>query len=462
MARVDGSNQVLDYLHYFSNDWFSHIKIKIMNNKTSFFLKKKILIYGLGKSGLASFRFLRNKSNVFLYDDHLTNVKKLKIKRNFLSFKKILKSDFDKIIISPGIDINKCNLSSFLKKNKDKINSDLDVFYDFFKNDCITITGTNGKSTTCSLLFEVLLKQKFDVRLVGNIGNPILSVKNVKKKTIFVIEASSYQLEYSKLFRSKYAAILNLSPDHIERHKTLKKYIKAKFKLLKNQLDGHFAFVKKNDSLITKEIKSNLFKCKIIKVNTKKKISLLEKLNNNFFSTETNKENLSFIVEISKKLNIRKNLLFKVIKNFKGLKFRQQIVFKNKNLIIINDSKSTSFSSSVGLLKKKQKIHWLLGGIHKKGDKFKLEKKYFKNINAYIYGKNKNFFIKKLKGKIKYKNFINLKEALKKIFKIVKKDKSSNQIILFSPCAASFDNFKNFEDRGFYFNKMIKRYLNGI
>jgi len=314
-----------------------------MNNKTSFFLKKKILIYGLGKSGLASFRFLRNKSNVFLYDDHLTNVKKLKIKRNFLSFKKILKSDFDKIIISPGIDINKCNLSSFLKKNKDKINSDLDVFYDFFKNDCITITGTNGKSTTCSLLFEVLLKQKFDVRLVGNIGNPILSVKNVKKKTIFVIEASSYQLEYSKLFRSKYAAILNLSPDHIERHKTLKKYIKAKFKLLKNQLDGHFAFVKKNDSLITKEIKSNLFKCKIIKVNTKKKISLLEKLNNNFFSTETNKENLSFIVEISKKLNIRKNLLFKVIKNFKGLKFRQQIVFKNKNLIIINDSKSKVF-----------------------------------------------------------------------------------------------------------------------
>ena len=79
------------------------------------------------------------------------------------------------------------------------------------------------------------MKQKFDVKLVGNIGNPILSVKNVKKKTIFVIEASSYQLEYSKIFKSKYAAILNLSPDHIERHKTLNNYVKAKFKLLKNQ-----------------------------------------------------------------------------------------------------------------------------------------------------------------------------------------------------------------------------------
>ena len=87
-------------------------------------------------------------------------------------------------------------------------------------------------------MYEVMLNQKFDVKLVGNIGNPILSVKNVKKKTIFVIEASSYQLEYSKIFKSKYAAILNLSLDHIERHKTLDKYVKAKFKLLKNQSKG--------------------------------------------------------------------------------------------------------------------------------------------------------------------------------------------------------------------------------
>jgi UDP-N-acetylmuramoylalanine--D-glutamate ligase len=77
-----------------------------------------------------------------------------------------------------------------------------------------------------------------------------LSIKKVKKKTIFIIEASSYQLEYSKIFISKYALILNLSPDHIERHKTMNNYVKAKFKLLKNQLKGHFAFVKKNDLLI--------------------------------------------------------------------------------------------------------------------------------------------------------------------------------------------------------------------
>ena len=137
------------------------------------------------------------------------------------------------------------SIIKIFKKNYAKIFSDLDVFYSFYKNDCITITGTNGKSTTCQLLYEILLNQKFDVRLVGNIGNPILSVKGVKKKTIFIVEASSYQLEYSKIFKSKYSAILNLSPDHIERHKTLNNYIKAKFKLIKNQSDKDFSFLKK-------------------------------------------------------------------------------------------------------------------------------------------------------------------------------------------------------------------------
>jgi len=431
-----------------------------MGADLNIFLNKKILIYGLGKSGLSAFKFLKYKSDVFLYDDLQSNDKVKNIKKNLISYKNILKSKFDQIILSPGIDINKCKLSKFLKKNHNKIYSDLDVFYTFYKNDCITITGTNGKSTTCQLLYEVLLNQKLDVKLVGNIGNPILSVKNVKKKTIFIIEASSYQLEYSKIFRSKYAAILNLSPDHIERHKTINRYVKAKFKLLKSQSKGHLAFVKKNDLLINKELRSNKFNSKIIKVNTKKIEKFLKNIDNNYFLTETNKENLSFVIELSKKLNFKNDLLFKAVQDFKGLKYRQQIIYKKNNLTIINDSKSTSFSSSIGILKKNSNIYWLLGGIHKKGDKFNLSKKHFKKIKAFIYGKNKKFFNKKLNGKIKYKNFYNLNEALKNIFIQIKKKKLIQQTILFSPCAASFDSFKNFEDRGFYFNKLIKKFLN--
>ena len=390
-----------------------------MATNLNIFLNKKILIYGLGKSGLSTFKFLKNKSDIFLYDDFQSNIKSLNIKKNLISYKNILKSNFDQIILSPGIDINKCKLSKFLKNNNNKIYSDLDVFYSFYKNDCITITGTNGKSTTCQLLYEVLLNQKFDVKLVGNIGNPILSVKKVKKKTIFIIEASSYQLEYSKIFRSKYAVILNLSPDHIERHKTINKYVKAKFKLLKSQFKSHLAFVKKDDSLINRELRLNKFNSRIIKVNTKKIKKFLKNIDNNCFLTEANKENLSFVIELSKKLNLKNDLLIKTIQNFKGLKYRQQIIYKKHNLTIINDSKSTSFSSSIGILKSNSNIYWLLGGIHKKGDKFNLSKKYFYKIKAFIYGKKKKFFNKKLKGKIKFENFHDLNNALKNIFILI-------------------------------------------
>ncbi len=428
-------------------------------NKNIFF-GKKILIYGLGKSGISSYKFLKNISKVYIFDDN--KKKNLNFNHKQITFSDITKIKFDKIIISPGIDISKCKLTSFLKKNFSKIYTDLDIFYSFYKNNSITITGTNGKSTTAKILHNVLLDQKKDVRLTGNIGNPILLEKKITKKTIFVIEASSYQLDYSKIFSSKYAMILNLSSDHIERHKSLKNYINAKFKLLESQTKTCFAYVKKDDDLINKKLKSKKFKSKIVKVDTKKFYKFLKKIKNNYFLSNSNKENLSFVIAISKKLKLKKNLLFKTIEKFKGLKYRQQIIFKKKNLIIINDSKSTSFSSSTSILKANQNIFWLVGGIFKKGDKFKLEKKDLNNVSAFIYGKDKKFFNKELKKKVKTKNFNNLNDALKDIFSLIKNEKLNTNTILFSPCAASFDSFKNFEDRGLYFNRLIKKFLNGI
>ena len=431
-----------------------------MRIKKNIFFGKKILIYGLGKSGISSYKFLKDISKVYIFDDN--KKKNFNLNQKQIKFSEITKIKFDKIIISPGIDITKCKLNRFLKKNFSKIYTDLDIFYSFYKNDSITITGTNGKSTTAKILHDVLLDQKKDVRLTGNIGNPILLEKKITKKTIFVIEASSYQLDYSKIFSSKYAMILNLSSDHIERHKSLKNYINAKFKLLESQTSKCFAYVKKNDELINKKLKSKKLKTKIVKVDIKKFDKFLKKIKNNYFLTDSNKENLSFVIAISKKLKLKKNLLFKTIQKFKGLKYRQQIIFKKKNLIIINDSKSTSFSSSISILKTSRNIFWLVGGIFKKGDKFKLGKKNLKNVRAFIYGKNRKFFNKELKKKVKTKNFRNLNNAVKNIFSLIKNENLDTNTILFSPCAASFDSFKNFEDRGLYFNKLIKNFLNEI
>ena len=310
-------------------------------------------------------------------------------------------------------------------------------------------------------MYEVLKQQKFDVRVVGNIGNPILLEKRITNKTVFIIEASSYQLDYSKIFSSNIAAILNISPDHLERHKTLKNYTRAKFKLIKNQTKKDYAILNTNNTHIKKQIKTQNFLPRIIKVNKKINSLFLKKLNNPYFMTDGNKENLSIVIEIAKILKIKKENLFKVLNKFTGLKYRQETIFRSRDLTIINDSKATSFSSSVSILKSMSNVSWIVGGLAKKGDKFLLPKDDCQNIKAYIFGKNKNFFIKKLKKVIEYESFINLRSLIKKIFLDIKNNKDNNhKNILFSPASASFDDFKNFEDRGKYFNNLIKELTN--
>ena len=433
----------------------------MLNNKNIFY-KKKILIYGFGKSGLSAYKFLKKSNQIYLYDDKKMITKNIEIKKKFLDYKRVIKKNIDYIIVSPGINIDKCKLKKFLKKNSKKINTDLDIFFSIYsQNKNITITGTNGKSTSAQMLYDVLRQQKMDARLVGNIGNPILLEKNITSKTIFVIEASSYQLEYSKLFKSNIAVILNISPDHLERHRTLKNYISAKFRLIKNQTKKDYAILNTRNYYIKQQVKTHKFLSKIVKVNKIIDPKILKKIDNSYFMTDGNKENLTFIFEIAKVLKLKKDNLFRVLNKFRGLKYRQQIVFKSKNLTIINDSKATSFSSSASILKSLSNVYWIVGGLAKKGDKLLLPRSHCKNSKAYIFGKNKIFFINKIKKIMKYESFTSLKFLIEKIFIDIKNNRNHNhQTILFSPAAASFDVFDNFEERGKYFNNLIRKIFN--
>jgi len=424
----------------------------MLNNKNTFY-KKKILIYGLGKSGLSAFKFLKKQNEVYLYDDNSNK------KINLISYEKIIKKDIDYIIISPGIDIHECQLSKLLKKNLKKIYTDLDIFFSLYgENRNIAITGTNGKSTTCKILYDILKQEKIDVRLVGNIGNPILSEKNVTNKTVFVIEASSYQLDYSKIFKANIALILNISPDHLERHKTLANYIKAKFKLIKKQTKKDYTILNVNNFYIKQQVRNQNFFSKIIKIKKRINPLILKKINNPYFMSEGNKENLQFVIEVAKIFGVKNENLLKVLNKFNGLKYRQQIIFKSKKITIINDSKATSFSSSISILKSMSNVSWIVGGLAKKGDQFLLPKNICKNFKAYIFGKDRSFFVNQLKNIMSYESFTNLKSVINKIFIDIKNDKNTqHQTILFSPAAASFDSFKNFEERGRYFNNLVKK-----
>ena len=432
-----------------------------MNEKQIYFKNKKILIYGFGKSGIACFKFLKKNNICTIFDDKKKNIPPI-FKKNSINIRKLSSTIFDFIVLSPGIDVNKCRISSYLRNNRSKIISELDIFEISYPNiEKITITGTNGKSTTSKILYEVLKNNKKDVRLTGNIGFPILMEKKIKNSTIFVIEASSYQLDYSKYFRSKYSIILNLNPDHLERHGTFKNYAEAKFKIVKSQNKNDYTFIEDKNNFLDKLVKKNQIKSKVIKINYLKYKKYFRQIDNIYFNNSANRINLSFVFSIANVLKLNFKKVLNTANKFKGLDYRQQIIYKSKKLLIINDSKSTSFSSTLPLLESYENIYWILGGLAKKGDKLKLNKKFFPNIRAYVYGKDRNFLINSLPNQISYKSSSTLLKTMQNLNKNIKID-NSKKVIIFSPSAASFDQFKNFEERGKFFNKIIKNIFKKI
>ena len=430
-----------------------------MNDRQIDFCNKKILIYGFGKSGYSSFNFLKKNNFCSIFDDNKKNIP-IRFRKKILNIQNLFARNFDYIVISPGINIKKCKISSYIKKNKSKIITDLDIFeITYPKINKITITGTNGKSTTAKLLYDVLKINKKDVRLTGNIGYPVLMEKKIKSNTIFIIEASSYQLDYSRYFKSKYSVILNLSPDHLERHKTFRNYAEAKFKIIKSQNKKNTAFIDYKNNFLLKLIKKNKIKSKVIRVNYLNYKKYFTRVNNCYFNNSSNKKNLSFVLNIAKILKINLKTVIDAANKFRGLNYRQQIIYNSKKFLIINDSKSTSFSSTVSLIENNKNIYWILGGLAKKGDKLKLDRKYVPNIiQAYIYGEDRNYFVKSLPRKIPYKTSPTLKKIIANLKNSLSKD-NNQKVILFSPAAASFDQFKNFEERGEFFNKNIKYLL---
>ena len=413
------------------------------------FKNKKFAVYGLGLTGKSAVSFLKkNKANkIYTWDDFLNN----KSSKYETKFKNSL-SIVDYIVLSPGINIKRSKFKRSLFKNRKKIISDLDLF--FLKNKIkrsIIITGTNGKSTTCALIHHVLKKNKIRNELVGNIGKPILNSKFLRD-TIYIIEASSFQLEYSKFLKPYCAAILNISKDHLDWHGSRNKYSQYKLKIFNNQSKNYIAFL--NDSSLKKIYKKNnyLGNLKFIKKNFIK----IKETNNNYLQLEANKENLNFAYFITKVFNINKKKFLNSIESFKGLEHRHEIFFKFYNYTFINDSKATSFESTSYALKSNKNIIWIVGGQPKKNDKINIKKFKNKIYKAFVIGKHNNFFVQQIKNKIKFEITKTLTLTVSKIFRSFQRNKDFT--VLLSPASASYDQFKNFVDRGEKFKNLVKNH----
>jgi len=430
---------------------------------------KNALILGGAKSGLAVSKILEKKLNckIFVFDE-----KSLRLKYPRVSIDEIEKilNKIDFAVKSPGIPDNHKIIKKLREKNI-PIYSEIEVGLAFMKSkNTIMITGTNGKSTTAYLTYLILSeyfkKKGRKAVLCGNIGTPLTSlIHKIKKNDWVVIEVSSYQIQDSSYIKPKIAVILNITPDHIEHHGSFRNYIKAKFKIFSN-MDKDDTLIINDDDKILKKIKADTrilrfsFTHRLDAYYKKGRIIVKKDGKNLSFRPSKipgkhNIENQMASILIATEIGIDKKVIQKVLDKFKGLEHRIEFVREIDGVRYINDSKATNVDSTLTALKscgKRKNIYLILGGRHKNSPYTPLIpyiKKYVKKVLAV--GDATPIIFKDLKDVVEIIDAKNIKNAVM----IAKNDAKRGDIVLLSPACASFDQFKNFEERGRKFKKWV-------
>ena len=450
---------------------------------------KNIGVLGLGISGESAIDYFNRKLiNIIAWDD-------IEVVRKKFANKNILIKDLsnvknielvDTLFVSPGIN-HKHPIILLAKLHKIKIIGDLDIFWkDKYndKNKFIVITGSNGKSTVTSMLGYLLQKNKYQTLVAGNIGVPVLGVKTVKEPLYYIIEASSYQLELVEVLKPDIAILTNLTADHIEWHGSLKKYISAKEKLFLKQDSNDLAIINIDSNYglsFYEKINKRTIKPIIIKISTKQKLdntiyfdngNIIDNLYNNkiligkvknltSLKGMHNVENILCALAAASHIGLSHDQIKTYLPTFNSLPNRLETVYSDKNIEIINDSKATNLESCKVALSCFDQVIWIAGGRRKQED-FNYLGNSLNNIQAgFFIGESGNDFLSHFKKHFYCENSMNINTAIIEALKFAKN--INNVTILFSPGCSSFDQFKNFEDRGNIFkneiNKQVQRKL---
>lgn len=433
-------------------------------------INQKFLVLGVSKSGHAVASYLiKNKAKCYIYEElkikgAIEAVKELTQKGAILvsdnDIDEVLKT-IDVLIISPGVPINhKIALKS--KELKIRIIGEFEFGFLTFNPRCIAVTGTNGKTTTVSMIKHVLNNANMLSALVGNVGIPVTSkLEEINKDTVCVCEVSSFQLETTSVFCPHVACVLNITPDHLDRHYTFENYVYLKNRLLSSQKESEYA-VLNYDDLIVKNM-AETAKGRVIYVSVKEKIDgAYQKDNALYFFDEKiisvdelslsglhNVYNALFTIASCKILGVQTEVLKNALKTFKGVPHRIELVDEINGVTYYNDSKSTNTNSTITAIKSMKKPTVLILGGAEKGEEYSelfKEIKKSKVIHTVITGASR---LKMLRCALDNEitditlvpNFLLAVKSAKAIAK-------NGENVLFSPACSSFDEFSNFEERG--------------
>ncbi len=455
------------------------------------------IVYGLGISGISTAKYLiKNNYKVIVTDDNDAAIESSRsklaaeISQHPQENIKFIKSSeiasecaADTVVVfAPGIPLyypKPHKIIEIVKKSGAKLLCDIELFYSLNSTKTfLGITGTNGKSTTTALTGFILNELKIDAQIGGNIGVPCFESSNVQN---YVFEISSYHLDLMKKTHFKSAVLTNITPDHIDRHGSFENYIAVKKKIFFNQGEGDYAIIGVDNEYsknIFTELKNDTsFRAALVAVSTQKvcddgvavingylhnKIAGASSdisLDGIILKGEHNMQNVamafaSVYCAFYKVLDPKEleQKIIAAIKKFKGLRHRMQLLGNIDGINFINDSKATNAESTENALKSYENIFWILGGKPKDGGISSLQPYFHKITKAYIIGEASDQFAEVLqKNNVEFEKCIDLKSAFNHAFLDAKKSSLKERNILLSPSCASFDQWKNFEERGDYF-----------
>ena len=443
-------------------------------------MKEKIVILGAGESGLGTAILAKKQGfDVFVSDQMAITATAKKTfdeldvvwEEGMHSFSKM--SDANWIMKSPGIPSNALIVSQ-LKLIKIPVVSEIEFAARYTSATLIGITGSNGKTTTSLLTYHILIEAGFDVGLAGNIGNSFAREVAENDHEYYVLEISSFQLDDIHEFTPHIGVITNVTPDHLDRYNyDINNYLKSKLKITKNQRQRDFLIFNSDDPILKSVVRESLTEAKLHGFGFEASV-----LNNTHYTSdqitiETEKEktmintiefplsgrhnllNAMAASTIASLLQISKATIRESLLNFKGAPHRLEPVLKIQNISYINDSKATNINSVFYALESmKSSTVWIVGGVDKGNDYEALLPLVREKVKGIVCLGIDNHKLLEVFGPVIdiIVETQSMSEAVKIAHKIAQKD---DQVLL-SPACASFDLFKNYEDRGDQFKEAVR------
>ncbi len=441
---------------------------------------KNVLILGLARSGVAAAVELANLgAKVTASDlktrDNLKDADRLElmgVKLVLGEHPHTLLNECDLIVLSPGVPSD-LELLYEARKRDIPIISELELGFWFAKAPIIAVTGTNGKTTTTTLIGEILKNNGNNITLAGNIGIPLIKeVEKADSKDYLVVEVSSFQLENIMHFRPKISVILNITEDHLNRHKTFENYIEAKARIFENQTEEDYTVLNYDDPIVksfVNRIKSKIFffsqkeelprgiyvKNGVIVIRENGKIYPLLKAEELGIKGSHNLENALAAACVGWICKVNLNNMAETLKDFHGVEHRLEFVTEINNVKFFNDSKATNpYAAQKSIEALKEPIVLIAGGYDKNSD--------YTNFVKTFNGKVKKLILigdtaPIIEETAKENGFLDIQKAtsLQQAVKLAYDAAKPGDAVLLSPACASWDMFESFEERGRLFKEMV-------